>query len=128
MYPHARGGINYRPSPCVAINIDDLNPISICVRCGEFHSAAYAGTTVSTVMAVRVAMGRAINEVGECGTDDGIVIRVGARLETSVTDIGLANEIELLDKIITGFVGGVCDGEWERNTSEPRTGDVGYVP
>ena len=73
-------------------------------------------------------MGSAINEAGECGMDDGIEIRVGARLETSVTDIGLANEIELLGKIIAGFVGGICDGEWERNTSESRTGDVGYAP
>lgn len=128
MYPQTRGAFNYRPTPCVATSIDDLNPKFICVRCDEIHSAAYAGTTVSTVMAVRVVMGSAIDEAGECGMDDGIAIRVGARLETSVTDIRLANEVELLGKIIAGSVGGVCDGEWERNSSEPRTGDVGYAP
>ena len=60
--------------------------------------------------------------------DDGVAIRVGARLETSVTDIGLAIEIELLGNIIAGFVGGIRDGEWECNITEARTRDVGYVP
>lgn len=30
--------------------------------------------------------------------DDGFIVRVGTRLETSITDIGLAIEIELLGK------------------------------
>jgi hypothetical protein len=60
---------------------------------------------------------------------DGVAFRVvGARLETGVTDIGLAIEIELLGKIIAGFVGGVCDGEWECNINEARTGDLSYAP
>ena len=124
----ARGGINYRPSPCGAMGIDDLNTICICVRCVEVNGAAYAGTTVSTVMAVRVALGSAIDEAGECSMDDGITIRVGARLETSVADIGLAIEIELLGEIIAGSAGGVCNGEWECNIFEARSGDVGHTP
>lgn len=76
-----------------------------------------------------VASGGTTDEAGEYSLDDGAAInRVGARLETSVTDTGLAIEIELLGKIIAGFVGGVCDGEWECNITEARTGDVGYAP
>jgi hypothetical protein len=45
--------------------------------------------------------------------DDWGAARVGARLETSVTNVRLASKIELLGKIVAGFVGGVCDEEWE---------------
>jgi hypothetical protein len=89
------------------LGIDDHYLICICVRCGEFHGAAHAGTTVSTRFAVLVASGGTTDEAGEYSLDDGAAInRVGARLETSVTDTGLAIEIELLGKIIAGFVGG----------------------
>jgi hypothetical protein len=129
MYPPAFGGIDYCPTPCAALGIDDLNLICICVRCGEFHGAAYAGTAVSTWFAVWVAGGGASDEAGECSMYDGVAYKVvGARLETSVSDIGLAIEHELLGKIIAGFVGGICDGEWECNITEARTGDVGYAP
>ena len=124
----ARSGINYRTSPCSAFGIDDLYLISIFVQCGEFHGAAYAWTAVSTGMAVFVDCGSATDEAAESSMDGGFAIRIGARLETGVTDIGLAIEVELLGKIIAGFVGGVCDGEWERNISEARIGDVGYAP
>ena len=60
--------------------------------------------------------------------DDRFAARVGARLETSVTDVGLAIKIELLSEIVAGSVGGVCDGEWECNISEAKCGDVGYAP
>ena len=58
---------------------------------------------------------------------DGFAFRVGARLETSVTNIGLAIETDLCGKIIPGFVGGVCDGDWECNIFETPGGDVGYA-
>jgi len=60
--------------------------------------------------------------------DDGLAAvreRVVARLETSITDFGLAIEIELLRKKIADFMGGVCDGEWECYIAEARTGGVG---
>ena len=79
-------------------------------------------------MAVFVDCGSATDEAAESSMDNGFAIRIGARLETGVTDIGLAIEIELLGKIIAGFVGGVCDGEWECNISEAQIGDVGYAP
>ena len=60
--------------------------------------------------------------------DDRVAFRVGARLETSATDIGLAIEIELLGKIIAGSVGSIRDGECECDITEARTGDVGYAP
>ena len=61
--------------------------------------------------------------------DDGVAVRVvGARLEPTIGELGLANKTELLSKIVAGFVGGVCDGEWEANISKPRIGDVGHGP
>jgi len=62
--------------------------------------------------------------------NDGVAIRIGARLETSVTDFGWARaiEFELLGKIIAGFGEGVCDGEWECYIFEAHSGDVGYTP
>lgn len=128
MYPPARGGINHRSFPCGVSGIDDLYLISIFVQCGEFHGAAYAWTAVSTGMAVSVNSGSAVDKAAESSMDDGVAIRIGARLETSVADIGLAIEIELLGKIIAGLVGGVCDGEWECNIAEARIGDIGYLP
>lgn len=56
-------------------------------------------------MAVAVNGGRTVDETGEDGIDDGFSIRVWARLETSITDVGLANEIELLGKVVAGAVG-----------------------
>jgi hypothetical protein len=83
-------------------------------------------------MAVVVGGGRAFDEAGEDGMDDGVCIavaaRVGARLETSVADVGLAIELELLSKEVAGFMGGVCDGERECYICEARFGDVGYAP
>jgi hypothetical protein len=129
MYPCARSGIDYRPTPSSVLGIGDLNLISIFVRCGEFHGAAYTWTTVSAGMAILVVSGSsATDEAGKNSMDDGVAIRIGARLDTSVTDIGLAIEIELLAKKIAGFVGGVCDGEWECDIAEARTRDVGYTP
>ena len=79
-------------------------------------------------MAVAVNGGRTVDETGEDGIDDGFSIRVWARLETSITDVGLANEIELLGKVVTGAVGGVCDGDGEGYVYKAVLGDVGYTP
>ena len=52
--------------------------------------------------------------------DNRVADSVGARLKTSITDVGLAIKIELLGKTVAGFVGGVCDGEWECSRSAAR--------
>jgi len=127
MYALARG-INHCPFPRRPFGIENHKLIRICVRCGELHGATYAWTTVSARAAVAVGGGSATDEAGEDGMDDRPAARVGARLETSVTDVGLAIKIELLGKIVASFVGGVCDGEWECNICEARCGDVGYAP
>ena len=75
-----------------------------------------------------VACGSMTDETAEYSMDDGFAIRVGARLETDITDIGLANETELLGKKIAGFLGCVCDCEWEYYIAEAQTGDVAYTP
>lgn len=114
MYPAAcSGNINYRPTPTVALRIDDLDLKTVCIRCGEFHGAAYARTTISTEVAVWAVRGVGVSdETAEYSMDDRVAFSVGARLETSVTDIRLAIEVELLDKKIAGFMGGVYNGEW----------------
>jgi len=124
MYPLARGGVNYRPPPFATFRIADLNPKTICVRCGEIHGAAHAWTTVSPGLAVWVVSGSPTDEAGEYSMDNGFAVRVGAGLKTSITDIGLAIKIELLGKKIASFMGGVRDGEWECYIGEARTGDV----
>jgi hypothetical protein len=118
MYALSRGGINHCPIPRRAFGIENHDLIRISVRCRELHGAAYAWTTVSARGAVVVGGGSATDEAGEGGMGDGVSTRVGARLETSVTDVLLAIEIELLGKIVASFVGGVCDGEWECNIRE----------
>ena len=83
-------------------------------------------------MAVAVSGGRALDEAGEDGMDDGVYIavafRVRARLEAGVADVGLADEAELLGKIVASLVGGVRDGDREDNVCETVLGGVGYVP
>lgn len=79
-------------------------------------------------MAVCVSGGRALDETGEDGMDDGGSTRVWARLETSVTEVGLANEIELLGKEVARVVGRVCDGHGEGYVCEAVLGDSRYVP
>ena len=79
-------------------------------------------------MAVAVSGGRAVDETREDSMDDGVSTRIWARLETSVTDVGLANEIELLGKVVAAAVGSVCDGEGEGYVREAVCGDLIYVP
>jgi hypothetical protein len=113
------------------MDVDNRNLIWKCVRKGrsEIHFTDYSWTTVGARPAVAVVGGRAIDEAGEDGMDGRVVISVvGARLETSVTGVRLANEINLLSKIVAGLMGRVCDGERECDIFETRCGDVGYVP
>ena len=69
-------------------------------------------------MAVYIASCSAADEAGEGSMDDWGTTRVGVRLETGITYIGLPNEMELLGKIVASFVRGVGDGEWECNICE----------
>ena len=69
-----------------------------------------------------------MDEAGEGSMDDWGTTRVRVRLETGITNIGLPNEMELLGKIVAGFVRGVGDGEWECNICEARWWDGGYAP
>ena len=106
----------------------NLNLIHICIGSEEVNAAAHAWTTVSAIVTVAVIGGRALDEAVEDGMDNGFAARVGARLETSVADVGLAIETKLLGKEVAGFVGGVCDGERECYICETEVGDVGYTP
>jgi hypothetical protein len=112
------GSINRCAIPRRAFGVENHKLIRISVRCGELHGAAYTWTAVSARGAVAVGGGSAIDEAGEGGMDHRVAARVGARLETSVTNVGLAIKAELLGKIVASFVGGVCDGEWECNICE----------
>lgn len=99
MHLLACGAINYYCAiPRCALGVVNLKPKSICVWCGELHAAVHAWTSIGAIVAVAVNGGRAVDETGEDGMDDGFSIRVWAGLETSVTDVRLANEIELLGK------------------------------
>jgi len=58
----------------------------------------------------------------------GVSIRIWARLEASVTNVGLANEIELLSKVVARTVRGIRDGDGEGYVCEAVLGDIGYIP
>lgn len=61
--------------------------------------------------------------------NDGVSIRVvWARLETSVANVGLANEIELLSKVVASTVGGVRHEDGKGYVREAVLGDIGYIP
>jgi hypothetical protein len=114
MYPPARGGIDCCASPRRALGVANFKPIPIRVWSRELHAAAHAWTSIGATVAVSVIGGRALDETGEDGMDDGRSTRVWARLETSVTDVRLANKLELLGKVVAGAVGGRLRWKWGR--------------
>jgi len=120
MYALSRCGINHCTIPRRALGITNHKLIRICVRRGKLHGAAYAWTTVSARVTITISGGSPTDEAGEHGMDDRVAVGVRARLETSITNVGLAIKIELLSKIVAGFVRGVRDGEWECDICETR--------
>lgn len=60
--------------------------------------------------------------------DNGLAVNIGLRLEASVADIVSTDEIELLSKVPSPFVGCLGDVEWEADVLEAGTGSIGDGP
>ena len=73
-------------------------------------------------------MGRPWDEARESGADSGLAIKIVLRLEASVADIVGPNEIELLSKVPSLFVGCFTNVEWEADVLEAGAGNIGNGP
>ena len=60
--------------------------------------------------------------------DNGTTVGIWARLEANVADVILTDEIELLSKKVSRFVGRLRDVEREAEVSEAGRGSIGDVP
>jgi len=120
--------INRRPLPGRAPYIANLKSIWVCIWSAEIYSTADPWTSVGAGVTIRIVGGGAGDETGEDGVDDGVSVCIGAGLEAGIADVGLTLEVKLLGKIVTGSVGGFCDGEGEADVFEARRRGVGYVP
>ena len=68
------------------------------------------------------------DEAGENDMDNGTTVGIWARLEANVADVILTDEIELLSKKVSRFVGRLRDVEREAEVSEAGRGSIGDVP